>query len=115
MQLFKCNHCSQPIYFENIFCGNCGSALGFLVETMHPLAFFPGDGYKYCANHDQGACNWLISVNQPSPFCRACELNRTIPNLNNPEYVTRWRKLEVAKHRLVYSLLQMNLPLTSKE
>jgi hypothetical protein len=115
MQLFKCTHCSQPIYFENIFCGNCGSALGFLAETMHPLAFFPGDGYKYCANHDHDACNWLIPVNGNGSFCRACELNRTIPNLNNLDYATRWRKLEVAKHRLIYSLLQMNLPLTSKE
>jgi hypothetical protein len=114
MQLFKCSHCSQPIYFENLFCGNCGSSLGFLAEPMRPIAIEPDSSYRYCANHEQNACNWLISENNPSPFCRACELNHTIPDLSNPDYLMRWRKLETAKHRMIYSLLKMNLPLMSK-
>ena len=114
MQLFKCTHCSSPIYFENTQCGNCGSSLGFLPESMHPVALSPGDPYRYCANHSQDTCNWLVPINDPSPFCKACELNRTIPDLSKPDYVTRWKKLETAKHRLIYALLKMKLPLMSK-
>ena len=44
----------------------------------------------------------------------ACALNRTIPKLNEPEHITRWQSLELAKHRLVYSLLQLGLPVVSK-
>ncbi|MEP7268677.1 MAG: zinc-ribbon domain-containing protein, partial [Saprospiraceae bacterium] len=29
MKLFKCDHCDQPIYFENYFCRQCNSSLGF--------------------------------------------------------------------------------------
>jgi len=47
-------------------------------------------------------------------FCIACNLNRTIPDLSIKENVDRWRKLEIAKHRLVYSLLKLPLPIESK-
>ena len=114
MQLFKCTNCFQPIYFENIFCGNCGRSLGFLTDSMHPVAFDPGYLYQYCANHAHDNCNWLVPEDGYSAFCKACELNRTIPDLSNPDYVVRWKKLEIAKHRLVYSLLRMRLPLFSK-
>jgi hypothetical protein len=81
---------------------------------MYPIAFDPGYLFQYCANHSQDACNWLVPEGNPSPFCKACELNRTIPDLSNPDYVVRWKKLEIAKHRLVYSLLRMKLPLFDK-
>ncbi len=52
--------------------------------------------------------------NHESVFCKACDLNRTIPDLGNPEYVQEWKTIETAKHRWVYSLLRMKLPLVSK-
>ena len=70
--------------------------------------------YAYCANHAHGVCNWLVPTPGESPYCRACALNRTIPNLSRPAYVARWHALENAKHRLVYELLEMGLPLLSK-
>jgi hypothetical protein len=114
MQVFKCTNCSSPIYFENIFCGNCGCSLGFLVDSMQPIALFPSEPYRYCANHAQDVCNWLLPASSTNLYCRACELNRTIPDLSNADHASRWKKLEIAKHRLIYSLLQMHLPLMSK-
>lgn len=44
----------------------------------------------------------------------ACRLNRTIPNLYVPENLILWRRLEAAKHRLVYSLIRLGVPLTNR-
>ncbi len=69
------------------------------------------DRYAYCANEEQGGCNWLVRERAETPFCTACALNRTIPNLSDPKNVDAWRQFERAKKRLVYSLLRLGLPL----
>jgi hypothetical protein len=59
-------------------------------------------------------CNWLIPADSEKTLCTCCELNGTIPNLDNSQYLKAWQKLEYAKHQLVYSLLQLGLPLQNK-
>ena len=71
-------------------------------------------GYQYCANHQFDVCNWLVPVNNDTPFCKACELNHTIPNLSDQVYRQQWALIEAAKHRLVYSLFKLQLPFASK-
>ncbi len=126
MEIFKCTHCGQIIYFENESCVQCGYPLGFEAKKLSlcPLTF--GDNntctlynqhdqvYRYCENHQYGVCNWLVKEDSETPYCEACDLNSTIPNLSQPEAVNRWAVIENAKHRLVYSLLKMKLPLISK-
>jgi hypothetical protein len=129
MKLFKCTHCGQLLYFENDKCEQCQYPLGFESQQLQllPLVAEPdgatfrlygaadiGPTYTYCRNHVESACNWLVPTDSATPFCTACALNRTIPNLEQPEHRARWRKLESAKHRLVYSLLRMGLPVVSK-
>jgi hypothetical protein len=70
--------------------------------------------YRYCANAQLGACNWLVSVDSPEQFCAACRHNRTIPDLSLADNQANWRKIELAKHRLFYTLLKLRLPLTTK-
>ena len=47
-------------------------------------------------------------------FCAACRHNRTIPDLSQPDNLAHWRKIELAKHRLFYTLLKLRLPLATK-
>ena len=72
-----------------------------------------GKAFRYCANAGYGACNWLIPSEAPAghTLCSACGLNRTIPDLTIPENLERWKRLEAAKHRLVYSLQRLRLPM----
>ncbi len=71
--------------------------------------------FKLCANSvAHGNCNWLVLVYDTDDYCLSCRLNRTIPNLDHPENPRRWRTLESAKRRLVYSLLALGLPVQSK-
>jgi len=126
MKLFKCQHCGQLLYFENTYCERCGHTLGFLSETMELLTLVKEDEkvfrnvltadhrYRYCENAVHGACNWILDNNDESLFCQACRLNNTIPDLSNPERLTAWQKLEVAKHRLVYTLFRLGLPVSEK-
>ena len=127
MKLFNCQKCGQLLYFENTRCVNCQSPLGFWVQPMNLLALVTqpnetfvaygqdGPRLRYCQNAEHQACNWLLSADRPEEFCEACQLNRTIPNLSHAPNLKLWRKLEVAKHRLVYSLMQLGLPVNSKE
>jgi hypothetical protein len=74
--------------------------------------------YKRCLNRaTPAACNWLIPVQDTQDFCRACRLNRTIPDLTDasqPDNGSLWGLVETAKRRLVSSLIILGLPVASK-
>jgi len=122
MKLFKCQSCGQAVYFENRFCGACGHALGFLPQGLTMAALEPEGDYfttitakplhvRYCANAAHDACNWLIPAGSTDHFCTACRHNRTIPDISVSDRLEHWRKMEIAKHRLFYTLLELRLPL----
>lgn len=122
MEIFKCKHCGNIIYFENTSCVKCNYPLGFETEKMQlfPIVAWeneiyslydqPGKYYRYCINHQYNVCNWLIEEGSKTPYCKTCDLNSTIPNLSQPDAVNQWRIIENAKHRLIYSLLKMKFP-----
>jgi hypothetical protein len=125
MRLFECQICGRPHHFESFTCESCGSRLGFLPEhtTMSALEknggrlrarLEPPTDYIYCANVDFRSCNWLVPANSGERYCRACRHNRTIPDLSQDGNLTLWRRIEIAKHRLFYSLLRLKLPLETK-
>ena len=125
MKIYHCGHCHYPVYFENVVCSNCGNWLGYESASDKMLALAPGGSswpdpqatnrsLRYCDNHAYDACNWLISLDDPTGLCDACDLNRTVPNLNDPVKLNEWRKLEMAKHRLVYALNRLNLPVEDR-
>ncbi|AQU88000.1 hypothetical protein B0W47_11540 [Komagataeibacter nataicola] len=124
MKLFFCQSCRQILFFENTACERCGHTLGYLPEQteLSALDALGGDLWKplaapdqaraLCANNAHSACNWLAQPGQA--YCIACSFNRTIPNLSVPGNIERWQKLEVAKHRLFYTLLRLGLPLRNR-
>jgi hypothetical protein len=125
MKLFKCQVCEQFLYFENNLCERCGHRLGYLPDDDKIHAVEPeGDAwhalgaperlYRFCANVEQNACNWLVPADVPDDYCLACRHNRTIPDVSHPATLIAWRKLEIAKHRLFYSLLKLRLPLANR-
>jgi hypothetical protein len=125
MKLFECQNCRQPLYFENTRCESCGRQLGYLASRETITALQADNGglsalaepkgkYRYCANVAHGVCNWLLPFDHPEQFCAACRHNRTIPDLSQPLNLARWRKIEVAKHRLFYTLLKLRLPLATR-
>lgn len=125
MRLFECQACGQALYFENVRCESCGHRLGYLsslatISALEPAGdkwralADPEKRYRYCANVEHDTCNWLVADESPESFCLACRHNSTIPNLSQQGNLLLWRKIEVAKHRLFYSLLRLQLPLITK-
>jgi hypothetical protein len=124
MKAFHCDHCGSLVFFESVQCVKCGRALGFLPElcdmstleaaadglskALAPAA--QGRLYRQCLNGQQHqVCNWLVPVEDADPFCGACRLNETIPDLATPGNHERWHKLELAKRRIVYTLRHLGL------
>ncbi|SDL62779.1 zinc-binding metallopeptidase family protein [Paracoccus chinensis] len=125
MQLFECQNCGQALYFENRSCERCGHRLGYVAAQQSLVAIEPegelwrplndpGARYRFCRNADHDVCNWLVAADAPGDFCEACRHNRMIPDLSDPANLLRWRRLEDARHRLFYSLIQFGLPLATR-
>ena len=127
MKLFRCQNCGQVLYFENVRCEKCGHRLGYAPETARLRALEPAtdetcwqavgapeQAWRFCANAEHDACNWLIPADSEAAYCAACRHNRTVPDLSVARNLALWRKLEDAKHRLFYSLLRLDLPLATR-
>ena len=109
MKLFRCDACQQIVHFENSQCTRCGRALAYLPDRGIMSSLAPG--YRSCGNQiDHGACNWAVADGDAHRFCRSCRLNEVIPNLSDPKARDAWLKLEQNKRRLVFSLLELGLP-----
>lgn len=126
MKIFACQKCSQLLFFENTKCEKCASALGYIpaLESLsalepngadwQPLAD-PAKTYRFCANAAFEACNWLIDSALPDEYCAACRHNNIVPDPTDAQNLQHWRQLEFAKHRLIYTLLKLGLPMRTKD
>jgi hypothetical protein len=131
MKIFYCDHCGSLVFFENVQCVKCGHALGFLPDVLDLSALVSAaenknswraltaaaDGrlYRQCENgRAHQICNWLVPDEDADPFCVACRLNQTIPDLTMAGNLERWHKMEMAKRRLIYTLLHLGLPLNGR-
>ncbi|HKU44835.1 MAG TPA: putative zinc-binding metallopeptidase [Polyangiales bacterium] len=126
MQLFTCA-CGQIVFFESKVCTTCNRRLAFLPEAMVVSALEPaaeqglfvaqharanGALYRLCQNElEHGVCSWGVAQADADPLCFSCRLNDTIPDLTKPESKLAWGRLELAKRRMLYTLLELGLPL----
>lgn len=122
MKLFSCAACGNLLYFDNHACTQCGALLGFVPEELTLAAFRAagdglwqregvGDHFRQCRNYtDFATCNWMLAASDSEAYCRACSLNRTIPDLSVDGNQRLWQTLEIEKRRLVYGLLRLGLP-----
>jgi hypothetical protein len=124
---YQCR-CGRPVFFRNSACLACGAPLGYEPllaricaldpvgdDTWELSGWLPLKQYKRCANLETAAaCNWLLEASDPTQLCQCCRLNRTIPDLMIAENADGWNKIEIAKRRLVSSLIALGLPVRSR-
>jgi hypothetical protein len=132
MRNFKCI-CGQLLFFENTHCTACLRKLGYDPSRAELLALEPaapalnvdawssvatGACYRLCSNSSEyNVCNWLVSGSEET-FCLSCSLNQVIPEINSGYRAVQrrkwWGSMELAKRRLIYTLLSLGLPVISK-
>lgn len=135
---FQCE-CGRPVFFRNSRCVTCHRPLAYEPDSSQmlwqdesqpvPTWLLPGhvaatgDASQRlcrCANFDSPAgCNWLVPLAEDEstpaqPLCRSCRLNRVIPDLSIAENGVWWARFELAKRRLVSSLIGLGLPVRSR-
>lgn len=115
MRAFTCDLCNGTLYFENDTCLTCGQKVGFRPDamTMCTVTAATVAGMRPCRNwQEYGACNWFAAVSpNRSDYCMACDLNEVVPDLADPQRRALWTETERAKRRLIFTLLQLRLPL----
>lgn len=129
MKVFHCDHCDHLVFFENTRCVHCDHVLAYLPDLgvvgsldpveegiwRSPLERAAGQTYRLCANYvDHQVCNWAVPTDEDDALCLSCRLTSVIPNLSRPGHLEAWYRLEVAKRRLVYSLLLLGLPIRNR-
>lgn len=71
--------------------------------------------YRKCKNYTvYDVCNWMVSVDDANTLCESCRLNVVIPNLEVPNNITLWFRMEQAKRRLLYTIFKLNLPVIDR-
>jgi hypothetical protein len=133
MKIFTCSACQHVLFFENSQCTRCGHTLAYLpdrgiLSAMEKaidgapdiyVAVDPAAGsarYRLCKNYTEYAvCNWAVPEHDSHEYCQSCRLNDTTPDLSESTALSSWQGLEIAKRRLVYTLLELGLPIEGKQ
>jgi hypothetical protein len=129
MNVFHCNHCQQLVFFESVRCVSCDQTLGYLPDARRvasldqgadrlwtsPRTIAQGKRYRLCANYaEHNVCNWVVDAEDTNPLCQSCRLTQVLPDLSVPGNREAWYKLEVAKRRLMYGLVQLACPVVGR-
>ncbi|MAT14824.1 MAG: hypothetical protein CMJ46_06085 [Planctomyces sp.] len=123
MRTFPCT-CGNTLFFDSQQCVVCHLPTGLCAtcervaplltdEEKPPACGNPSCGVtvRQCAS--QFGCNRLINVEEEessNPLCDYCQLTTVTPDLSVEGNLEKWRKLELAKRRVLYILDQSGFP-----
>jgi hypothetical protein len=115
VRAFECPVCRQLVFFENSQCLRCRALLGFEPRAREIVALDRGpQTWTRCANDEIAGCNWLLGEDDRGPLCVSCRLTRTRPDDDDVAGLAAFLETEAAKRRLVFQLLELDLPVAPK-
>src|SRR5262249_12139219 len=130
MKVFHSDHCGHLLFFENSICVQCHRKVAYLPDLAlvgsldhagdetwrSPLSAAARRVYRLCRNYaDEQVCNWAVSADDQNPLCISCRLTRVIPDLTREGHRQAWYRLEVAKRRVMFTLMHLRLPVVSRD
>jgi hypothetical protein len=117
MKYFECFSCHHQMFFIDTQCEHCGAHFGYVaaeeeigtfkkITDDHWVALndtFQDKDFKPCFNYkNHHVCNWMLPLNDEQTYCESCQLTHTILDLDQPENILYWSRLEQAKRRFLY-------------
>jgi hypothetical protein len=129
MKIFHCDHCGHLLFFENTQCVSCGRRVAYLPDLQLVASLTeddtdtwrasvaPSDGgrYRLCQNDKiESICNWAVPADDDNALCVSCRTTRVIPNLAESGNRAAWYRLEAAKRRLLFTLIELGLPVQER-
>lgn len=125
--------CGQALFFRNTQCIKCNRALGYSTETQQVEPLEPAETpdtfrftkdtsgqaslWRRCANLTGAAgCNWLIPAvagSESATLCISCNLNHTVADLTVAKNAKNFRKVDLAKRRVISAVMGLGLPIGS--
>ncbi len=124
MKTFVCT-CGNPLYFDSTVCLKCKAETGLCpnCRSVGPLVRIKPDGLQCgnagcgvrvirCGNFVEIGCNHMVLCHDgnTTSVCDYCKVTTMIPDLSVDGNREKWRKLERAKHRVLYILDSLGLP-----
>jgi hypothetical protein len=114
MQKFTCD-CGNVLFFGSSRCLRCLSSVGYDPQQQAMVKLHQEGPMKRCANGlKHGICNWVLPTESKEILCMACQMNRIIPDLSSERNLMLWGRMEMAKRRLIYTLLKLGISLPTK-
>jgi len=129
MKVFHCDRCGHLLFFENSHCVACNAEVAFVpgqgLIALEPAgddryralrASLDGQSFRLCRNYrEYQTCNWALPAEDSHDYCESCRLTRVVPDLSVPQQRVAWFRLEMAKRRLVFTLLALGVPVRNRE
>jgi len=126
MKPFECTY-GNLLFFNSTQCVNCGSQVGMCPGCWSVVApVTDPDGSLHCPHercrlvlalcHNyvvETVCNQFVDASQAAAdsLCESCAMTVIIPDLNVEGNRQRWRDLENAKRRVLYTVRKLGYPL----
>ena len=111
MKRFHCD-CGNVLFFGSSVCLKCAGKVGFDPAVGLMVRVRPESVMKRCENGTlHGVCNWLLPAKSSAVLCLACQMNQTIPDLSIARNRLLWGRVEMAKRRMIHTLLDLGIGL----
>lgn len=82
------------------------------LQWVSPLPAADGRRYRLCENYREAqVCNWAVAAEEAEGRCWSCRMTLAVPDIAVSGQHSAWYRLEVAKRRLLYTLLTLGLPM----
>ena len=126
MRTYQCR-CGGTLFFHSMNCVSCQTMTAMCPQCRSVASVSTEDGktctcdhceanFRLCNNRlEHAVCNRGVSSHSTGNLCRYCALNGVIPDLSVPENIGKWRRMERAKHRVLFDVDRIGLPIITEE